>query len=350
MAGYLLNLPVMTVIPYDQVKNEIAKHKTRHLLLGNGFSIGCDAVFKYDSLYDVAVKAGLSSRVQALFKKHGTNNFEGIMRLLNDSHWVAKEYGLISGDDSEMLKDKDAIKKALISAVATTHLDDASTILPVKKRSASSFLQYYSNVFTTNYDLLLYWMVMDSGRDTFQDGFRNDPDDASSLIFSDPPGRNQGIFYLHGALHLFYEDGEVKKHSWSKTGKKLTTLVREGLKAERYPLFVAEGDHKKKLDQIQRSSYLGYCLGKISRIEGPLVIYGHSLSFDDHIVERIVRNHKLSTVYIGLRDSEGPSGLALQKIGAEIIQARKDQDIKFPLNIQYFDANSANVWKASKTK
>lgn len=335
----------MTVISYDRVLREIATNKTKHLLLGNGFSIGCDPVFQYDSLYKEAVKAGLSVRVQALFKKLGTNNFEGAMRLLNDSHWVAKEYGLINGEDSDMLKDKEAIKKALIQAVAMTHLDDASTIPSSKKQLASSFLQDYQNVFTTNYDLLLYWMVMDSSRTLFQDGFRNDPDDPSSLIFSDPPGRNKGIFYLHGALHLFYEDGEVKKHAWSKTGKKLTTLVREGLKKERYPLFVAEGDHEKKLDQIQRSSYLGYCLGKLSRIEGPLVIYGHSLSFDAHIVDRIVRNHKLSTVYIGLRDAESPSGLAVQKIGAEMIQARKDQDKKAPLTIRYFDANTVNVWK-----
>ncbi len=309
MTGYRKNFTSMTVIPYDQVRTEIA-NKTTHLLLGNGFSIGCDSVFRYDSLYEQAVKAGLSERIQSLFQKHGTNNFEGVMRLLNDSHWVAKEYELILEDNSEILKDKEIIKKALISAVAKTHLDDASTIIPSKKKLASSFLQDYQSVFTTNYDLLLYWMVMDSGRNTFQDGFRNDPDDSSSLIFSIPPGKNKGIYYLHGALHLFYEDGEVRKHAWSKTGTKLTKLVCDSLSQERYPLFVAEGDHEKKLDQIQRSSYLSYCLGKLSRIKGPLVIYGHSLSYDAHIVDRLVRNHDLSNIYIGLRKPDGPSGLA----------------------------------------
>lgn len=331
---------------YDDVRKELAKEKTVHLLLGNGFSIACDSVFKYPSLYKEAMKSGLGKRIQALFKKLGTNNFEGVMRLLNDTDWVAKEYGLIKDFPSEMLKDKEILKKALIAAVATTHLDDVGDVDDVRKSNALNFIGDYHNVFTTNYDLLLYWVVMHAGKPTFQDGFRNDPDDPTSLVFSARPGGSKAIYYIHGGLHLFHEDGELKKHSWAKTGTKLTQWVRDGLKKDQYPLFVAEGDAEKKLEQIQRSGYLWYCLEKLGRVKGSLVIVGHSLGdADAHIVERIVGNRDFKQIYIGLHgDPEGPNALAIQKAGAEMKERRKKLHKDAPLDIQYFDSNTAKIW------
>lgn len=64
------------LLTYEQVRREL-KNKTAHLLLGNGFSIACDPVFSYRSLFEEAVKRGLSDRAQRLFERLGTNNFEG---------------------------------------------------------------------------------------------------------------------------------------------------------------------------------------------------------------------------------------------------------------------------------
>jgi hypothetical protein len=98
--------------------------KTCHLLIGNGFSVACDQIFSYPSLYDAAVTAGLSRRAQKVFSHVGTNNFEGTMRLLDDAHWVAETYGLIpQGGTSQMLSDVDIVKRTLVEAVANNHLE-----------------------------------------------------------------------------------------------------------------------------------------------------------------------------------------------------------------------------------
>ena len=81
------------IITYEEVRKRIGR--TSYLLLGNGFSIACDPVFRYESLYEAAVKEGLSKRAQQLFDRLGTNNFEGVMRLLDDAHWVAQTYELV---------------------------------------------------------------------------------------------------------------------------------------------------------------------------------------------------------------------------------------------------------------
>lgn len=336
----------MEYLTYSQVKEELGSGQ-KHLLLGNGFSISCDPVFAYKSLYEFAVNAGLSETAKSVFETLGTNNFEGVMHLLDDAQWVAVVYGLVPDGKSALTQDREIIKQALIGAIAATHLDDTSRVADDKKTSALAFLKFYDNIYTTNYDLLLYWVVMHEGsRPSFQDGFRNDPHDESSLIFSQRIGGAKGIFYLHGGLHLYFEDGEHRKHSWAKTGTKITELVREGLKQQRYPLFVAEGDPLKKLQQIQRSGYLWYCLDKLARIEKPLVIFGHALGYSDgHIVDRLIQNQKLNTIYIGLHgDVESPNSLAVRKVGSEMIERRKDYYPKKPLVVKYFDSDSANVW------
>src|SRR5687767_11430644 len=112
------------------------------------------------------------------------------------------------------------------------------------------------------------------------DGFRADVDEpeAPYLEFAERLGRERGIFFLHGALHLYQVAGETRKHSWIRAGRRLTELIVEGLDSGQYPLFVAEGAWQKKAEQIQRSAYLSYCLGKLSRIENPLVIFGHGMT------------------------------------------------------------------------
>ena len=86
------------ILTYEEVLNQIKTQKTVHLLIGNGFSVDCDGVFSYPSIYQEAVENGLSQRAQGLFEKLGTNNFEGVMHLLDNAQWVAQHYGLVGKD------------------------------------------------------------------------------------------------------------------------------------------------------------------------------------------------------------------------------------------------------------
>src|SRR4051812_22947944 len=81
---------------YNEVLATFQKKTTDtvHLLLGNGFSIDCDELFAYPNLFKYACKHGLSKRAQRLFQRLGTNNFEGALRMLDDTIWAAREYGV----------------------------------------------------------------------------------------------------------------------------------------------------------------------------------------------------------------------------------------------------------------
>ena len=65
------------ILDYSDVLRELGGGRA-FVLLGNGFSIGCDPVFSYGRLYDAAKNAGLSENAQAVFDYLGTNNFEGV--------------------------------------------------------------------------------------------------------------------------------------------------------------------------------------------------------------------------------------------------------------------------------
>ena len=345
----------MTIMNYSDVQSQLTKGRS-HLLLGNGFSIACDSRFSYGSLFDYVKKNGLPNRVLGVFEKLGTNNFEGVMRLLDDTNWMAHHYGLINTKDkvgSMMLEDLEVLKIALVSAVARTHPARNNDIPDEKKKQCAQFLNPYWNIFTTNYDLLLYWVEMNSlellkGRD----GFRSDVDDPESnfVVFQEHVGGNKGIFFIHGALHLYVKDGEVRKHTWCRKQKPLIETIQESLNEGQYPLFVAEGKANQKLEQIQRSGYLSYCLGKLERIENSLVVYG--LSFgesDEHIAKVLACNKKLKKLYVGIYgDAKSPTNLEIQK-NIESIKKRRDELIVLGraaerLEVHYYDSSSAPVW------
>ncbi len=336
------------LLSYDDAVAKLGPGRN-HVLIGNGFSIACDPIFKYDSLYDGAVRSGLSARAQEVFERIGTNNFEGVMKLLDDAHWVAGIYGLLAGDTSDMLGDVEIVKKALVEAVATSHPAHTGAIADSKKSAALQFLLPYHNVFTTNYDLLSYWVTMtDEKGPQWGDGFREDEDDpdAPYVVFAKRLGDDRGLFYLHGALHLFVHRGDLCKHAWVRTGRPLTELIKQGLDEKRYPLFVAEGSSQAKLEQIQRSGYLWYCLDKFSRIENSLVVFGHSFGEgDQHIAEAIAANTKLSRLLIGVR---GEPKQALASAVAGMV-TRREARLQLhkrgkPLDVTYYDSESARIW------
>ncbi len=308
---------------------EICGSGRRHILLGNGFSIECDPVFQYPSLFGAAVDAGLSDRAQEVFKRLGTNNFEGVLRLLEDAHWAAALYGASPESIEGMVADAEIVKHTLVGAVTRSHLAHTGDVPDARKDAARAFLKPYYNVFTTNYDLLPYWVNMHGGAPVLQDGFREDDPDEPFVVFSERLGGNRGLFYLHGALHFFLNEGQLCKHCWSRTGQKLTDLIQAGLAEGKYPLFVAEGRPERKLEQIQRVGYLWYALDKFSRIQGPLVVFGHSLADSDgHIADAIADNPELAQLFVGLHGDPDSESNAQIRGSVDRILRRRDERLK----------------------
>jgi Domain of unknown function (DUF4917) len=150
------------VISYDDAMKQ-AGGKDCTLLLGNGFSI---KYFNYKNLLEKAdLKADDPMRV--LFDKLGTVDFERVVRALENASVVERAYG----DDphaDQLMADANRLREALVRAVRGTHpghREDIEAMIP----SCVDFLTPFDNVFTMNYDLLLYWVILSAKK--FNDGF-----------------------------------------------------------------------------------------------------------------------------------------------------------------------------------
>lgn len=337
--------------------------KRTYLLLGNGFSISCDQIFSYSNLFEIAKKNSLNQRSQQIFDKLGTNNFEGVLHHLDHFKWMTEIYGLSNAKTVRTINgDLSNLKQALIRSIAQTHPGHSGKLSDEKKQSCANFLKPYHVTFTTNYDLLLYWVELFAldelqGRDGF--GASEDDPDAPYCVLSEALGRHRGICFIHGALHLFMAEGEIRKHSWNKSQIPLIQSVQDGLAREEYPLFVAEGDSEKKMEQINRNRYLSYCYSKLSRIESDLVVYGLSFGPSDAHIADAIAHSKSSRIYVSLHgDPDSDANKAIRGNVKRIINKRHalrtGRQKKYQgwpgLESEYFQAETANVWSIHSTR
>ena len=98
-----------------------------------------------------------------------------------------------------------------------------------------------------------------------------DGDDAElSDLRWGPNVSSQTVFHLHGTLPLFDSGIEVVKEQHSDEGYLLENIGTT-LDAGEYPIFVAAGYGKQKLEQIRHNRYLSHCFDHLSRLDGSLV-------------------------------------------------------------------------------
>lgn len=329
----------------------------KRLLLGNGFSMACYGDFGYKALYAEVKDLGLSPQLEGIFKQFGQTNFEAVLKLLDQSDWMAKHYKMKATSKAlDMRKDYEMLKQNLAEAICSVHPDHSAIIPNAKYDHCYSFINNFDSIYTINYDLLLYWTSLRVQPFAFRDYFSRDEDtDGHDCEFM--PERNgdgKSIYFLHGALHLYHDGSTVRKRVWKDTGVQLLTQIRTALENKQYPLVVAEGDSEDKLKQIQESSYLSNALRKFKGIQGHLFVFGSSLSdSDNHIVEVIAKNLELRHLWIGVRGGfeKGHNAHLLQV--AERITSKRDQTLsriekkrKNPktIMVHFFDSESAKAW------
>lgn len=347
----------MQVATYTEVLAALKKSSgKRHLLLGNGFSIGAHALFRYGSLYSQAQKT-LPERIQGLFDHYGTTNFEQILRHLDEGAWLAKYYGL---KNAALSDDYGTLKKSLIGAISGSHPPFPTAVGEQKLKVCADFIAPYDDVSTFNYDLLLYWASLVNGDFPYEDGFGREVETSKDYCIFLPTGSSaKHLYYLHGALHLYADEGEVKKRVWNTTGVPLIDQVREALESKRYPLVVSEGDRIQKMEHIEASSYLSYCWRKFENFHGALVVFGHSLSAQDqHVLDAIAKNTGLSRIFIGLHSDPSAkesqriiaTGKDLARVRHVILESGKAgrRMKKEELAVEFFDSKTADVWGAAK--
>jgi len=345
------------IISYQEVIRSLEKKKrTKHFLFGNGFSMAYDRnIFSYNALSKFIENTG-DPMIRNLFEKLNTKNFELIMQQLDNFCEIAE---LFSDDKTLVPKIKIAsekLKNSLIDAVRELHPEHVFTIPEEKSQACISFLQEYLNkngfVFSTNYDLLPYWVLMRNNAQKAIDGFGRDLEtDLDSREYNDTDDleyselrwgkykENQTIFYLHGTLPIFDTGTNIIKVEYDSEHYLLQN-VSERIDKKEYPIFVTAGNGKEKLTHIMHNKYLSFCYDKLCNIQGSLVTFGFNFGdYDTHIIDAInvaakkgrKVPEKLWSIYIGVFSDEDLNHIL-------------EIENKFKCKVTPCNARTANIW------
>lgn len=344
------------MLTFEEAIQKSTTVKHRHVFLGNGFSRACkDDIFAYDALFERADFANLSGNAIALFEALETTDFEVVIKALRSSSKITKVYIKGSSEIADtMAVDADALREVLVSAIAGSHPELLSEISDDSYKACKKFLTNFERVFTLNYDLLLYWAVMQNElmpQVDPNDGFRTpEYGETEYVTWEIENSYNQNIYYLHGALHFFDAGSELQKYTWINTGVRLTEQINAALIEEKYPLFVAEGTSDEKLERIKHHAYLTKAFESFSRIGGALFIYGHSLASNDEHFLHLIEKGKVTQLYVGIYgDPDSPTNKHITKRANEMREyrlnlaarrRRRPQD----LEVFFYDAETAQPW------
>jgi hypothetical protein len=292
------------------------------ILVGNGASRAVWPAFGYDSLYNVALATAhpLTPADVALFDAFGTHNFEQVLAALATARRVTTALDLHT---QALVERYASVRTSLVEAVHATHVPwpavPAATLQAIRGE-----LLNYDFVYSTNYDLLIYWAVMHGNEDDFKDFFWAPPyfDLANAEVWGEPTM----VLYVHGGLHLYRNANgrTLKRHA--EEGQNLLALFGMPIEGEdATPLFVSEGSAGDKLASISRSDYLTFAYTALVQHEGPLCVFGHSLGeTDNHIVQALAARPRQIAISIL---PGAPAGVIATK--AATIQKLPDANLSF---------------------
>src|SRR6266567_1612882 len=133
------------------------------LLVGNGASRAIWDDFRYSSLYNKAkskyIEHPLLQADKAIFKSMKTKDFERVLAALWTTEVVCKALGR-NQTVSIVHERYESIQNALIEAVHAVHVPWSELSGENVLNKIESALTQYKSVYSTNYDLLLYWGIM----------------------------------------------------------------------------------------------------------------------------------------------------------------------------------------------
>lgn len=290
--------------------NDFGKHYSeysdKNVLLANGFSIACcKEIFTYKTLFE---GAKFSKEVNNVFQIFITFDFEKIINKIIDTSKIIEIYDKNNRYAEVLRNEAEKIKKELVNVISKKHPNHQHEITDSEYLSAYKFLSNFSNIYTLNYDMLLYWTIMLQERNQellklfeinereYKDNFGRNHNTGELYWYK--YNKTQNIFYLHGALHLFDNGSEIIKAE-TTDDENLMDIIRTQLNIEHYPLIVTEGTSEEKLNKISHNKYLQNAIEQLRYIKGSLFIHGHSLDDNDkHIIDIINKNKNLKQILL----------------------------------------------------
>jgi hypothetical protein len=340
---------------YKSVVDKLNKRDyPKHLIMGNGFSMAYDHnIFSYNALYDFIEKLK-DPTLSKLFEVINTKNFELVMRQLDNFIEIAKAFN----EDGELIKALTSanllLQKGLIDAVSSLHPEHIFEVSDEKSKLCFSFLNEYlgkeGKVFSSNYDLLLYWVLMRNNPESSNDGFgkeylnpveakRGNEEAEFGELYWGKNKEKQNIFHVHGTLPIFDTGIEIEKEVY-RDRNYLLENIKQRMDNKDYPIFVTAGDGAEKLKHIYHNRYLTYCYDKLSSITGFLVSFGFNFGeYDYHIIDAVNKaakrgaqsGEKLFSIYIGVYSESD-------------LEYIKSIQSMFDCKVNVYNSKTANVW------
>lgn len=317
------------IITFDQAI-EITKERDRLLLLANGFSI---QHFTYRNLLERSALPN-EDPLRKLFEALQSVDFERAIRILEDAALVENVYG--HADQAEAF-DADAVRlrEALVHAIRDihpAHREDIEGAIP----TCIKFLNHFSQLYSLNYDLLLYWVQL-AATDNFKDGFGlGDERHGFRGPFKEDAYCN--VYNLHGGLHLFQTtEGDIEKRLMGANGV-IDAIAATITNEQRLPVYVAEGTTKAKMAKINSVPYLRYCYDMLSASQGVAFIYGHSADENDEHIYRALFQASLDHIYFCIHQPTAD----VNHVNGEL--ARYKGRYASQTDFTFVDSESASVW------
>ncbi len=296
------------IYTWDEFKGKLDKPD---LLLGNGFTLQFSGNFSYGSLFEIFLQ-NCDAGYRPLFQSFGTTNFELILRYLNNAIRINQ----ILGQPTALIQTAiEQLRNGLITSIEQIHPRNDDIDFERLREIAEQF-EKFGNIYTTNYDLYLYHILMltndlsrtKDGYVAYQDFYWGNQAPEGFKQFMDYQNYvYKDIYYLHGALFIYNDGGGEVKLLKSAVGDELIESISREIRRNHFPIFVSEGDAKDKLSSINRSRYLRFCLDNLAKSDNPIVIFGNALhEIDIHIIDAIKYHQRdiIYCLYIGDRSLE----------------------------------------------
>lgn len=306
------------------------------ILLANGFSQAWNAdIFNYANLFEQADFGDRTEIIRQIFISLETFDFEKVMSSLVSAEIIGEAYGFNEQHLENIEKDKNILKEALIRAISNTHPDRPHNVTDDQYISVRNFIHQFNEIYTLNYDLLLYWARnknnLKPDNYTTDDGFR-----ANQSWHS--VGTKQEVYFLHGGLHLYDTGLSIKKHACDDWGDTIVDKVRRNLEQGRFPLFVSEPTHEKKLNKIEHNPYLNKCYESLGKLKDTLFIFGHSMDENDKHIFAQIKASNLKKVFVSLYGDENSEQNLRTKANARAY-------IESPsITVEFYDAETVPIW------
>lgn len=325
------------MLTFEEAWGLLAPGTRPAILLGNGFSQAWNhQIFNYASLLQAADFEQRNTEIRELFDRLETWDFEAVMRALLASQTVAEVYRLNQEIIDVIKSDQEILKRALLTAISNSHPRLPNEVANEQYTAVRNFLSRFGQIFTVNYDLLMYWARNQDLEPAWNsdDGFRHEQ-------LWKGFGTHQDVHFLHGGLHIYEHSRGVKKHAYTgEVGGGIVEQVRSNLERQppRFPLFVAEPTYEKKKQRIDRSPYLSYCFQALTRVDEPIFVLGHSMDENDQHIFEAIRTSNSRQIFVSVFGDEHSAANRRQIANARAFLDSRGTDISF------FDASTVAVW------